>query len=425
MALARFLSAYRDRNMLVLLYIGFASGLPFLLTLSTLSAWLSQADVDIKTIGLFALVGLPYSLKFLWAPFKDALHVPILTHYLGHRLAWLFATQLCLAAAIYAMGMIDPKTQLWGLAFAAVMVTFLSASQDIVSDAYRIELQEKVENMGAGAAVHSLGYRIGMLIAGAGALYLALEFPWPVVYQIISGIMVLCALGCFLCPKSRSDVLRQNAPVLKIRDSVIEPLRDFSSRSGWQVILLFVLCFKLGDSLATSLATPFYLHLQFTYAEIATITKIFGPAIFLLGGFLGGELVRRRGVFSALWIGGIAQFIGIFPFAILAAAGRDIGLLTFAIGAENFTSGMGSAAFVAYLSGLCNLRYTASQYAILSSIMALGRTLLSSSMGFVVVWTGWVWFFVLTAMMAIPGLILLRHLMRLESGKKADGLVGA
>lgn len=413
------LEPYRDKRQLVVLYLGFASGLPLLLTLSTLSAWLKESGVSIQSIGLFALVGLPYTLKFLWAPLMDAYRMPYLARRLGRRLGWLFITQIMLAACLFGIGCYDPQSELQMVALFSLLIAFASASQDIVSDAYRIELQEQM-HLGAGAAVQSLGYRAGMLIAGAGALYLAVIWPWGQVYQSMGAIMLACALICLFCPKSKTDLAREQERRAPIIDSIWHPLRDFINRPGWLWIGLFVLLYKLGDALATSLATPFYLEIGFTKPEIATITKIFGPVAFLIGGFIGGALTHRIGLMRALMICGVLQLLSNFLFAVQAAVGHDISMLTLTIAGENIAGGMGSAAFVAYLSALCNLRYTATQFALLTSLMAVGRTLVSSGSGFVVAEVGWIWFYVLTAAAAVPGLIVLWWVQKNQKNEIAD-----
>lgn len=394
------------RNLAVIFYLGFASGLPLMLTLSTLSAWLKESGISLQAIGLSTLVGLPYALKFLWAPLKDAYDVPILTRRLDRRRAWLFTTQLALASCLYVIGFYDPAADLRAVMIFSVLIAFCSASQDIVSDAYRIELQQQ-RHLGTGAAVQSFGYRAGMLASGAGSLYLASVLPWGLVYQIMGAVMGLCAVIALFCPKNPGEAVRGAYDLI---GSFVNPLRDFLARANWGYIALFALTFKLGDAFATSLATPFYLELGFTKPEIATISKIFGPAAFLAGGFIGGWLVEKIGMWRSLWYGGWLQAIGILPFAALAVAGHDLVMLTIAIGAEAVTSGLGSAAFVAYLSSLCNARYTASQYALLTSLMAVARTVLSSGSGYVAVETGWPLFFVLAALLCLPGLWILRKL---------------
>lgn len=413
--------------LLIILYLGFASGLPLLLTLSTLSAWLAETGLSIQTIGLFGLVGIPYSLKFLWAPCKDAAQLPFLGRRLGHRRAWLLVTQLALVLALLAMAQIDPRTHLFSLAAAALLVAFLSASQDIIIDAYRIELQQQQPRLlGYGAAMQSLGYRLGLVLAGAGSLYLATYFSvgqdinaaWQDTYRVMAGVMAVLMAAVFFLPKTRHETDGAARPDL--RQAVIQPLVEFWRRpmAGW--ILAFILLFKLGDALATSLATPFYLELQFSKIEIANFTKILGPAIFLLGCFIGAELVRRIGIMRGLWLGGIVQLLSNFMFAALAARGYDLTFLTLTIAAENFTSGLGSVAFVAYLSALCHVRYTLSQFALLSSLMAAGRTVLTAYSGFLVAGMGWFWFFIFTAVAAVPGMILLWVLLRRAPLDKDD-----
>jgi len=267
-----------------------------------------------------------------------------------------------------------------------------------------------------------LGYRLGVIVAGAGSLYLATYFgysqtpsaAWQDTYRVMAGVMALCVLGALLCPNlgALTPSLNSQSGVMRVVTMVIDPLREFWQRPQAAWILAFVLCFKFGDALATSLATPFYLELQFTKIEIANITKILGPVLFLAGSFVGAEMIRRIGIMRSLWVGGIVQLLSNFFFAALAWAGRDLTLLTVTIGVENFTSGLGAVAFVAYLSALCHVQYTATQYALLSSLMAVGRTVLTAYAGFIVAGVGWFWFFVITAFAAIPGLLILWHLRR-------------
>ncbi len=408
--IAAIFSPYRDRNLLAVLYLGFASGLPLLLTLSTLSAWLYQSGVSIKSVGLFALVGLPYSLKFLWAPFKDTLRLPWLCEILDQRRSWLFVTQLCLAASIFALGFCDPVQNLWAVAALCLLVAFFSASQDIVSDAYRIELQQR-ENLGAGAAVQSLGYRLGMLLAGAGALLMASVMPWQDVYKIMGLVVLACAAASWFCPKVEGSL--KSTPFSM--QSIAEPFIELLKRHGAVLIFAFVILYKLGDALASSLVTPFYLYLGFNLVEIAGISKVFGPIAFVTGGIIGGALMQKWHILRALLWFGILQMLSNFMFVVLTFTGNDLWVLTLAIGIENVTSGMGGAAFVAYLSGLCHKNYTATQYAILSSMMALGRTFLSAPAGYAVASFGWAWFFSLTAVAALPGLFLLHFLRKNET----------
>jgi PAT family beta-lactamase induction signal transducer AmpG len=403
------IAVYGDRRLLVILLMGFSSGLPLLLTLSTLSYWLSKLGVDLTSIGLFASAGLPYSLKFFWAPFLDQIRPP----FLGRRRGWGLVIQACLAAAIVVLGFTDPANNPWWTALAAIVVAFFSASQDIVIDAYRIEILPE-EEQGAGAAATQVGYRFGLLAAGAGAMALSDYVAWHWVFIMLAGLMGVGMFAFLIAPEPAVPAAAKHHDFAGwIADSVIAPLADFIGRRGWVVILLFVLCYKVGEAISGTMATPFYVELGFTGREIAAVSKVFGVIATLVGTLAGGLVVARFGVMRALMLGGILQALGILLFAVLATRGHDILWLTVAIGGDNFVSGLGSAAFVAYLSALCNVAFTATQYALLTSFMAVGRTLLSSGSGWLATQLGWTMFFVASTGLALPGLILLVWLMRL------------
>jgi len=415
------IQVYLNRRILFVLLMGVASGLPLLLTLSTLSYWLSKVGVDKTTIGLFALVGIPYSFKFVWAPIIDQARLPVLSTLFGRRRSWLLLIQGFLAGAIFVMGMTDPTVAPLTVAAAAVAVAFFSASQDIVIDAYRIDILRE-EEQGAGAAVTQAGYRIGLLIAGAGAIALADFIGWQAIFGMLAAIIVACMVVTVLAPEPPEPP--SNAGASQPRDriaaflewsktAVIDPFADFMKHRGWLVILAFVLLYKFGDAIGGVMANPFYNEIGFTGVEIASITKVFGVLATVVGTFAGGLLVARLGLFKALVVGGILQAVTNLLFALLAVTGKDLSLLTVAIGADNFTGGLGSAAFVAYLSSLCNRAFTATQYALLTSLMAAGRTILSSGGGWLADHTDWASFFVLTTFLAVPGLLLLFWLSRL------------
>ncbi len=411
------LLVYKDRRMLFILFMGFASGLPLLLTLSTLSYWLASVGVDKTAIGLFALVGLPYSIKFLWAPFLDHMRIPWLSARLGRRRAWALVLQAALAIAVLALGGTDPATAPWSTAAAAFAVAFFSASQDIVIDAYRIEILTEPEQ-GAGAAATQTGYRVGLLTAGAGAIALSDFVGWPMVFAALAGLVLLSMIVVILAPHpgiepARDAPERPRGRVDWFERAVVAPLADLLHRPGWLAILGFVLLYKFGDAIGGVMANPFYVELGFSGVEIASVTKVFGMIATLLGVFAGGVLVARYGVFRALLAGGILQAASNLLFAAQAAIGPDIAFLALTIGADNFTGGLGSAAFVAYLSSLCNVAFTGTQYALLTSFMAFGRTVLSSGGGWLADQMDWVTFFVLTTGLAVPGLLLLFWLMRL------------
>jgi PAT family beta-lactamase induction signal transducer AmpG len=417
-------AVYSSRRMVIVLLMGLASGLPLLLTLSTLSYWLSKVGVDKTTIGLFALVGIPYSFKFVWAPIIDHVRLPVLSAWLGRRRGWLLLLQACLAVAILIMGMTDPTLAPLTVAAAAVAVAFFSASQDIVIDAYRIEILHE-EEQGAGAAATQTGYRVGLIIAGAGAIALSDFIGWPAIFTLLAAIIVVCMVVTLLAPEPaeparapvaaerRVDADRLALLTQWIKRAVIDPFADFMGRRGWLVILAFVLLYKFGDAIGGVMTNPFYNELGFTGVEIASISKVFGVIMTVVGAIAGGALVARIGLFKALVVGGILQAVTNLLFALLAVTGKDLTMLAVAIGADNFTGGLGSAAFVAYLSSLCNRAFTGTQYALLTSFMAAGRTMLSSGGGWLADHMDWASFFVLTTFLAVPGLLLLFWLSRL------------
>jgi PAT family beta-lactamase induction signal transducer AmpG len=410
------LRVYGDRRMLVILLMGFASGLPLLLTLSTLSYWLEKVGVDLTAIGLFALVGIPYSFKFVWAPIVDQARIPLLTRWLGRRRSWALAAQLCLVGAILFMGMTDPAVNGWYTALAALLVAFFSATQDIAIDAYRIEILED-EEQGAGAAATQVGYRIGLIVAGAGALAASDYVGWPTIFAGLAacvgvGIVAVMIAREPKAPESWEKIAKASF-AQQIKLSVVDPFVEFLTRRGALVILLFVLLYKFGDAIGGTMAYPFYAQMGFTGTEIAAISKVFGVIMTLVGVAAGGAMVSRYGIFRALILGGILQAATNVFYAWVATRGHDLTALTVTIGADNFANGLGSAAFVAYLSSLCNVAFTGTQYALLSSFMATGRTMLSSGSGWLAEALGWAPFFVATMFLAVPGLLLIWWLMRL------------
>ena len=424
---------YRDRRVLAILFLGFSSGLPLALTFGTLTLWLAELGISKTTIGLFALVGAPYTFKFLWSPLVDRMPIPILTRLLGRRRGWAIFTQLALMGAIFGLGSTNPAINPGLTALFAVMVSFCSASQDIVIDAYRVEILDE-KRFGAGAAMVVLGYRIGMLVSGAGALYLASFFDWQTTYTVMAALMSVGMITILLNPEpkvheseeSRAQeekvaaflAKRPNLPprlgaaLAWIHGAVVAPFAEFLGRRGWLLVLAFILLYKFGDALAGVMSNPFYVELGFTKIEIANISKAFGLAATIVGGIMGGLMVSRFGIMKSLLYCGLLQAVSNLMFAILAMAGHDMTLLTATIAIENLSGGMGTAAFVAYLSSLCNVAYTATQYALLSSFMAFGRTLLSSGGGWMADHMDWVSFFVATTFAALPGLLLLVWMAR-------------
>lgn len=407
------LAVYLTRRQLIILLMGFSSGLPLLLGFSTLSFWMREAGVSLAAIGGLLTVATPYSLKFLWAPVFDHVRLPFLTRWLGLRRSWLLVVQVLLVGSIVVVGQGDPSTSIGFIAASAFVMAFLSASQDIVIDAYRIEILDEHEQ-GAGAAMTQVGYRVGMLVSGAGALALADVIAWSVVYAIMGGLvgvgMVAVIIGAE--PVNRRPPAPKE-PLAFLRHATLEPLKDFTTRRGWLVILAFVLLYKYGDAIAGAMANPFYVDLGFSGLEIASVTNVFGVGMTMVGVFAGGLLVARIGILPALAVGGVLQAVTNLTFAWLATRGHDVTALTIAVGTDNFAGGLGSAAFVAYLSALCNVAFTATQYALLTSLMAFGRTLLAASSGWLAEGLGWAGFFVATTFLAVPALLLLWVLMRL------------
>lgn len=406
---------YLERPLIIVLLMGFASGLPLGLTTSTLSLWLNETGVTLTAIGLFALVGTPYNLKFLWAPLIDRVPLPVLSELLGRRRAWMLVIQFTLLAAIVVLGSSQPDTAPMVTAVAALAVAFLSASQDIVIDAYRIEILDD-DQQGAGAAMTQAGYRLGAIMSGAGALYLAhAKIDWSLIYFSMGALVIVGMVVAWWAPSPKIDpTLRRIPASARLRVMVVDPFLEFFTRNTPGIsltILVFILLYKLGDAFLGVMAYPFYARIGFSYAEIATASKLFGVGATLVGVFVGGVIVKRYGILKSLLICGILQMMSNLMFAAQAAIGPDFGFLFVTIGVENLSGGMGGSAFVAYLSLLCNINYTGTQYALFSSLMAFGRTWLSVPSGWVADKTDWVGFFLISTGVAVPGLLLLIWMM--------------
>ena len=411
---------YFDRRVLTVAALGFASGLPLLLTFSTLTAWLKTEGIGRTSIGLFALVGIPYSLKFLWAPVIDRVPFPLLSRYLGRRRGWGVGLQILLMAAILGLGASDPVADLRQVAVLALAVAFLSASQDIVIDAYRVEILTPVLQ-GPGAGAVQTGYRIAMLAAGAGALYLAQGFGWFVAYAAMAaGLGVGLAV---LLARPEPAIVLAPPPAsfgASLRVAVVDPFRDFASRPGWLWMLVFTVIYKLGEAMAGFMANPLYVELGFSLDEIATVSKVFGFAATIVGGILGGIYTAKLGLRRALLVFGILQSLGNLAYVLQAVSGHDLKVLALCVAMENLTGGMAGAALVAWLSGLCNPAFTATQYALLSSLSSLGRTTFSSTSGWLAGTLGWVDFYLLTTVITVPALVLLK-VMGKDAGDDSAG----
>jgi MFS transporter, PAT family, beta-lactamase induction signal transducer AmpG len=404
------------------LLMGFSSGLPLALTGATLFFWLAELGVSLTTIGFFSLVGISYNFKFVWSPLIDRLPIPWLTARLGRRRSWALAIQLPLAMAILALGLTEPRAAPGITALVAVIVAFLSASQDIVIDAYRIELL-RPEEQAAGAAATQWGYRFGMLAAGAGALYAAMFGGWAFAYGLMAALMLVGVATVTLTPEPGGVQPLEPLPSAnagaRLRAwfgyAVVAPFLDLYRRAGLAllvVILVFIVLYKFGEALAGTMATPLYVSLCFAKFEVANIGKIYGLTATLAGLALGSVVVTRIGVFRGLLVCGVLQMLSNLMYAVQTWAGHDLLALSLTIGIENLTSGMGSAAFVTYLSGLCSVEFTATQYALLSSLPAVGRTILSAWGGKLASVLGWTPFFILSTALCVPGLLLLLWIMR-------------
>jgi len=397
-------SVYRDRRQLAVLLLGFSSGLPLLLVYATLSARLAQAGLKRSDIGTFGLVQFPYLFKFAWAPLFDRVK-PLLP--LGQRRGWAISIQILLAAAILAMGAVDPVADVGTLAVLGVAVAFLSASQDIVIDAFRIELLPP-ESQGAGAASVVTGYRIAMLAAGAGALQIADLAGWFWAYAAMAALL-LVGVATFLLLKEPAG--RPARPGISWRagidEAIVAPFRDFMKRPYWPAILLFIPLYKLGEAMAGGMAKPFYISLGFTLGEIARMSSLVAFVTTLAGGLAGGWVVARFGMMRALMICGVAQAFGNLAYVGLDAAGHDTLMLAVSAASEDFTAGMASTASVAFISNLTRVPYTATQFALLSALESLGRILSSDPAGRISQAFGWTPFFLFTTVVTLPALALL------------------
>lgn len=387
-----------SRRMFVSFLMGFACGLPLLLTSTVLQAWMKEEGVDLTVIGLMALVGLPYTLKFLWAPFLDRFTLS----FLGRRRGWLLVAQIALVFAIAGLGFTHPAQNPVIMVLAALLVTFFSASQDIVVDAYRRE-DLADEELGLGSSFYINGYRVGMLLASGGGLILADHLPFTLVYLIMAACLLPAILTTLLTPE---PLVSAGTPKT-IREAIVEPLVEYFSRENAILILTFILFYKIGDTMASAITTPFYLDLGFSKTEIGAVVKLFGFWATIAGSLIGGVLMLRMGINRALWIFGFLQAISTAGFALLAHIGYSVPLLSGVIAFENLTGGMGTAAYAAFMGSITNKKFTATQYALLSSLMGVPRVLASAPTGFLAKHMGWESFFISCVFIAVPGMLLL------------------
>lgn len=406
-----------NRRMLICVFTGFSSGLPLYLLINLVPAWLRTENVNLKEIGLFALIGFPYTWKFLWSPLVDRYAVP----WLGRRRGWMFAMHVALIVSIAGLGFFRPQTDLWSIAYLAAAVAFFSATLDIAIDAFRRELLPEVE-LGLGNSIHVNAYRIASLIPGSLSLILADRMPWSSVF-VITALFMLPGLAMTLLAREPDATA---APPKTLRDAVVLPFQEFVGRAGWThalLILTFIFLYKLGDSMATALATPFYLDMGFTKTEIGVVAKNAGLWASVFGGFLGGLWMVKIGINRGLWLFGIVQVVSILGFAWLAWLGRpDIVALGVVIAFEALGVGLGTVAYVAFIARATNPRFTATQFALFTSLSAVPRTVVNATTGWIVDQTGWFNFFLLCTALALPGMALLLRVApwneRTEGGER-------
>jgi len=400
------------RRMLICVFTGFSSGLPLYILINLLPAWLRSEHIDLKTIGLFALIQFPYTWKFLWSPLLDRYSVQVFGRGLGRRRGWILLTQIGLLFSIGTLGLLSPKDQLGTIIWLTVLLAFLSATQDIVLDAYRRELLHEDE-LGLGSSVHVNAYRVAGLVPGSLALILADHLPWLQVFAI-TALFMLPGMAMTLMVKE--PIVVKGGP-RSLRNAVIEPFQEFISRSGWQsavLVLAFIFLYKLGDSMSTALATPFYLDMGFSKSQIGIIAKNAGLWPSVIGGLLGGLWMVRLGINRALWLFGVVQLVSILGFAWLAWLGPQTTItpehlvqLAIVIGVEALGVGLGTAAFVAYIARTTHPLYTATQFALFTSLAAVPRTFVNATTGWLVEQMGWFDFFLLCTALALPGMALL------------------
>ncbi|WP_220128785.1 AmpG family muropeptide MFS transporter [Bdellovibrio sp. KM01] len=404
-----------SKHMLIILFLGFASGLPLALTGGTLKTWLAREQVDISTIGYFSWVGLSYSLKFLWSPLLDRYTL----FKVGRRRSWMMATQVAIMASLLFLGTLSPMNNLSLMAIMAVLIAFFSATQDIAIDAYRREILTNQE-LGLGSSLNIYGYRIAMLVSGGLGIGMVGNEFWPItwgqLYFLMAAIMGIGLLTTFFAPEPKLD----SPPPKSLYQAAVEPFAEFLRRPGAAYILLFVLLFKLGDALAGALLQPFYVQMGFTNADIGLVAKVFGTASSLVGLFFGGIAIYYIGIYRSLWVFGILQAISTAAFAVLTFTGNALVPFAAVIVFEDISTGMATAAFVAFMAALSNKKYTATQYAILSSVATLGRTFFSGFTGDLVKQLGWANFFYACALIAIPGLLMLIGMKKYHTDEALD-----
>ncbi len=422
MARQSLIDVYFNRRMAALLGLGFASGLPsaYALLGQSMQAWLGAFDVDVKTIGLFSLISIPFAFNFVWAPLLDRYTPPVFRQ-LGRRRGWMLIIQIVLVAAIVVLALAGPTqggANLQVFAIVGLVVAVLAATQDVVNDAYRADVLPN-EELGAGAALFVNGYRVAMLAAGGGAMLLSEVMPWRGVYLVMAALMGVGIISTLIAPTPDDH----GAAPATLREAIVEPVRDFFGRYLWigAAVLAFAVLFKLPDSLARVMITPMLqTHLKFDMAQIAWVSATLGPIMTVIGALAGGVVVAKLGVVRSLWVLGVLQMVSNFGYAALAVAGKSVPMLAVVVSIENFCGGMVTAGFIAFLMSLCNRRYSATQYALFTSLNYFTATIVGATSGFAVSAIGYGWFFVLTVFTGLPGLALLAWVGRSLSRPDMD-----
>ncbi len=396
-----FKEAILNKRMLICVFTGFTSGLPLYVLIQLIPGWLRVEGVGLAEIGFFALIGFPYTWKFLWSPFMDRFTLPLL----GHRRGWMLVTQLALFLSIGAMGFIKPDLSIWTVAYLAAAIAFFSASQDIVLDAYRRELLPDVE-LGLGNSIHVQAYRLSGLVPGSLALILADHLPWHTVFMVVAVFMGVGLITTLVIQEAIADP----SPPKTMREAIVEPFREFVQRKGLRaaaLMLAFLFLYKLGDNMATALQTPFYIDVGFSLTQIGSIAKFASLFSAIVGGLVGGVMMIRLGINRALWIFGAVQIVSILGFALLSAVGANPWLLGVAVSLEYLGVGLGTAAFTAFIAKNTNPVFAATQFALFTALTSVPRTLANAVTGVIVEQTGWTPFFFLCTALAIPGMLLL------------------
>lgn len=396
-----FKEAILNQRMLICVFTGFTSGLPLYVLIQLVPAWLRVEGVGLAEIGFFALVGFPYTWKFLWSPVMDRYTLP----FLGRRRGWMLVTQLALLVSIASMGFIEPALSIWNVAYLAAAVAFFSASQDIVLDAYRRELLPDIE-LGLGNAIHVQAYRLSGLVPGALALILADHLPWHTVFMVVAMFMGVGLLLTLVI----QEAITEPTPPRTMREAIVEPFKDFIERRGLDAALLvlaFLFFYKLGDNMATALQTPFFVDIGFSLTQIGSVAKFSSLIASIIGGLVGGVIMIKVSINRALWMFGLVQIVSILGFAALAEAGPNLWVLGVVVALEYLGVGLGTAALTAFIAKSTNPAFAATQIALFTALAALPRTLANAVTGIIVEQVGWTNFFLMCTVLAVPGMLLL------------------